>query len=431
MPRRKRGTNVGEERCKNKNSSEHKLPPPLQHCAPARGPPPGTETPHRGAGRPSGASQDTHLQPPPSGRTASPRPPGEGEVAAWWGRGEDRGASGFGGSCEWLEHKEGERGSSRWPHGARGLQELGPAGQMTPDMRRPQPQGEPTAAGTQGPWPVSPSANRVHPRQQLLWWPLCPVRACFPPCRGWAGTQGPVTSGPRGAWPTHDLLAQCQLTAQVAQAEISAPLGSLCPLPNQWSQPQVSAPAKEDTGELGLYRGEEKPQPDSVLPQAWGPRARGSLSCPKPRGLEQGGECARQEASGASLCRAQQAHGPKGARTWTCPALHRVRGGPDPPRPQRREGGRGRGQQAKTCIPSPCPHVPTGNGSKGFGPWAPNRDFTPMGPTETTSWPLQSPISWHDPTPPSATDRDTWGPGRGGVERGQAGWTPKAKGRTS
>lgn len=76
----------------------HPLPDPCQRTTLPR--PPGTETPWQGAGRPSGASWDTHPQPPPSGRTASP---GTRRRQKWqpWGLRRDHGAPGFGGGGAW------------------------------------------------------------------------------------------------------------------------------------------------------------------------------------------------------------------------------------------------------------------------------------------------------------------------------------------
>lgn len=81
--------------------SEHKLPQALQFCIPAWGPapPPGTETPCRGAGRPQELPGTPTFSPHfPEGLLPLP-PPGEGEVAARQGlRWGPRRASGFGGS---------------------------------------------------------------------------------------------------------------------------------------------------------------------------------------------------------------------------------------------------------------------------------------------------------------------------------------------
>lgn len=257
------------------------------------------------------------------------------------------------------------------------------------------------AKGPSAAWPVSPQGKR------LPWCPFCPVPALYP---------GKVLPPPTpGSTAPHGRPAQCQLTAQVAGAEITAPLGSPCPLPNQWSQLQTSAPAGEDTGQLGLHRvSRETPV----------------CSCPASQALgtsKQDGWAVHQAGSlrDPPSARLSEPVGSQGPELGTCLALHRAHGGPDPPRPQRREGEHSESRHAFLHLPPPVhgKWLP-----RAFGPWAPNRDFTPTGPMETTGRPLQSTASWHCPTRPSATDGEAQGPGSKGVRRGAGSVDTKGQG---
>lgn len=109
------------------------------------------------------------------------------------------------------------------------------------------------------PWPQTLLSNGCAPSQGCCegpegWAPgalagWAPSTLCAgppPPC----GDPGLSPPAPGGAGSTHCLLAQCRFTAQAAWAEISAPLGSPCPFP---TQPEISAPAKEDTGQVGPH----------------------------------------------------------------------------------------------------------------------------------------------------------------------------------
>ena len=194
---------------------------------------------------------------------------------------------------------------------------------------------EQTPAGPSGltGWPslaCLPFCKLNAPKAEAPWWPLCPVPAPHPR-KGWAETQGPATSSPGSAvhpWPP----LQCQLTAQGAGAEIPAPLGSPCPLPTQWSQPQISALLRTPVS-WAFTGGQEKPCPVPALPQALGT-------------WKQSGWGAYQAWSlrGFPPARLSRLTGPQGPELGTCPALLGAHGGPGLLRPQRRDGERGGAQ---------------------------------------------------------------------------------------
>lgn len=101
-------------------------------------------------------------------------------------------------------------------------------------------------------------------------------RAHFLPRAEGGPTQGPGASNPGGmAAPPPS--AECQFTTQRARAEISAPLGSPCSLPNQWPHPQISAPAKRTQVSWAPLGAQEKSQPASSHPppNSLGPVHRG------------------------------------------------------------------------------------------------------------------------------------------------------------
>lgn len=212
-----------------------------------------------------------------------PLPP-QGEVAAWRPAAGPR-RVGVGGKLR------GEGGARRFP---------GPLGEGPSPW-------DPDAAGA-GPGEMRLLPKPGAPRPTTLC-PQCPLckrvgwqqrpqspaqrggpphvrRAHFLPRAEGGPTQGPGASNPGGmAAPPPS--AECQFTTQRARAEISAPLGSPCSLPNQWPHPQISAPAKRTQVSWAPLGAQEKSQPASSHPPptAWGPctGAHGSASGSQPQ----------------------------------------------------------------------------------------------------------------------------------------------------
>lgn len=129
--------------------------------------------------------------------------------------------------------------------------------------------------------------------------------------------------------------ARCQLTAQVAWAEISASLGSPCPFPNRSPQPQISTPTTETPGQHSPHeRSGETPASSPPTPKSLGPQSTVFR------------EHSRQAASGALPRSPQWARG--------------AQGGPGLPRPQRRGGQRSEPGASPSPPPLRVPRASTG-----------------------------------------------------------------------
>lgn len=355
-----------------------------------------------------GASWDAHLQPPPSGSAASPAAPGRsGSLAACGGTTARRGwgeAAG-GGGAEASRAPWGE-GPSPWDPDAAG------AG---PGETRLLP--KPGAPGPTTLCPQRPLCKRVGWQQR----PLSPAqrggpphvrRARFLPRAEGGPTRGPGASNPGGmAAPPPS--AECQFTTQRAWAEISAPLGSPCPLPNQWPQPQISAPAKRTQVGWAPLGAQEKSQPASshTPPQQPGARAQGPMGAHQAAGPSNPYEETPTSQRGPRPTKICQ---PAGARTQALLHTGEPRVAESHPGP----GGERREEEASRPGP-PASHSPPQKSLHGFRP--PGTQQGLHLPQAACRPPLASPKPSALPYPaPRDTGEDARGPRRRTV-RGQAG----------
>lgn len=183
--------------------------------------------------------------------------------------------------------------------------------------------------------------------------------ACFQPPHTGDRDSGPVLSSPGEHGDTLPL-AECQFTAQVGRAEISAPLGSLCPFPGQRPQPQISAPLRRTQVSSALVWSGESPACLLPCPQSRGPSEQGPMgSTPgrQPQGPPGRGPQLARKDPGPSLCQAQQVPSPSAGRGQNSGPWGRVaQTSPDP----RREGGGGTGNHNMHLLHPIAPHLSTG-----------------------------------------------------------------------
>ena len=297
-------------------------------------PTPRTETPPRGGWR---ALRSFLGRPPPDPtfrKDCFPCRPGEGEVAARWGLWWDRGASGFGGSSGWLVQGRGGAGRVHRLHGVRGLRELGRQGvgdRRAPDMRVPAlvgkrpplrfpfcQMGTPTAEAavtTHRSGPHEPSQGRV-PAQAV-----CLRRVDL------------YHLQPQGAWPAHCLWPSVSLQLRWPGLKFQLLWGHPALSPTNAASPKSQPLWRRTQVSSALTRDQEK------LPPASGPPPRASASEQGRIGTPRAGSLRGPYGEAPNWpegTQAQQSAGLQGPELRS--QLHtRAQGGPDLPRPQRRE----------------------------------------------------------------------------------------------
>lgn len=190
--------------------------------------------------------------------------------------------------------------------------------------------------------------------------------AALQPANGGLRCRGPATPKPTEHGPRRPPHA-CQLMAQVAAAEISAPLGSPALSQTSGASPKPQPLLRRTQVSWAFPGCREKPWAAPALPQA--PEASG-------QGVGVGEHEARS-LGGPPSGRLSKPTVPQRPGLGTCPALHGARGGPDPPRSRTRERERGGARRAKTLVPPPAPTCAPRAAPRPFGSWVPDRDFTP------------------------------------------------------